>query len=94
MNRRCHKRTWKINIVSKCFVKIVLVSESKDYSAVDSVTNSELSSVTATLQLILLLEEFRPSSLRQVSVVSRIARLLCLFLTGMYFYTMQYWLML
>lgn len=59
-------------------------SEMKGCSATDAVTNAEMSSVAATLELIVLLEEFRPFSLRQVSVVSRVARLLCVFLTGMY----------
>jgi len=49
---------------------------------IESVTDSAVSIVTANLQLVLLLEEWRPLCLRHVSMASRIARLMCVFLTG------------
>ena len=48
----------------------------------DTITSPAVSIVTATLQLVLMLEDWRPSCLRHVSMTSRIARLICIFLTG------------
>lgn len=49
---------------------------------IDTVTSQAVSIVTATLQLVLLLEDWRPSCLPHVSMTSRIARIMCVFLTG------------
>jgi len=49
---------------------------------IDTLTDRAISIVTANLQLVLLLEEWRPLCLRHVSMASRIARLMCVFLTG------------
>ena len=48
----------------------------------DTVTGLVVNVVTSTLQLVLLLEEWRPVTLRHVTMVSRVARLMCVFLTG------------
>ena len=57
------------------------VSEMKGDS-INTISGSAVSIVTNTLQLVLLLEEWRPSCLRHVTMASRIARLMCIFLTG------------
>ncbi|KAJ7323457.1 RNA polymerase II associated protein 1 [Desmophyllum pertusum] len=49
---------------------------------IGTITGPAVSIVTTTLQLVLLLEEWQPSCLRHVSMASRIARLMCVFLTG------------
>ena len=49
---------------------------------VDEVPPGMISTVTCTLQMILMLEEWRPVSLVSVTMVAKIARLMCIFLTG------------
>ncbi|KAK3745680.1 hypothetical protein QZH41_019009, partial [Actinostola sp. cb2023] len=49
---------------------------------VDEVPHAMISTVTCTLQLILMLEEWRPVSLASVTMVAKITRLMCIFLTG------------
>lgn len=63
------------------FVLFFLASEIKG-KGIDTITSPAVSIVTTTLQLVLLLEEWRSSCLRHVSMASRIARLMCVFLTG------------
>lgn len=49
---------------------------------VDEVPPAMISTVTCTLQMILMLEEWRPVSLSSVAMVAKITRLMCIFLTG------------
>ncbi|XP_068681600.1 RNA polymerase II-associated protein 1-like isoform X1 [Montipora foliosa] len=49
---------------------------------IDTISEPAVSIVTRTLKLVLMLEQWRPSCLRHVSMASRIARLMCVFLTG------------
>jgi len=66
--------------ISFCYLSC-LVSEMKG-KEIDTIASQTVSIVTATLQLVLLLEDWRPSCLRHVSMTSRIARIMCVFLTG------------
>ena len=50
--------------------------------SIDAIADHAVSTVTRTLQFVLMLEQWRPSCLRHVSMASRIARLMCVFLTG------------
>ena len=50
--------------------------------SIDAIADHAVSTVTRTLQFVLMLEKWRPSCLRHVSMASRIARLMCVFLTG------------
>lgn len=52
--------------------------------SVDEVSPAMISTVTCALQMILMLEEWRPVSLSTVSMVAKITRLMCVFLTGMW----------
>ena len=58
---------------------------------IDTVTDPAVSIATANLQLVLLLEEWRPLCLRHVSMASRIARLMCVFLTGEFYCVLLAW---
>ena len=58
---------------------------------IDTLTDRAISIVTANLQLVLLLEEWRPLCLRHVSMASRIARLMCVFLTGEVYHVLFTW---
>ncbi|XP_031566687.1 RNA polymerase II-associated protein 1-like [Actinia tenebrosa] len=49
---------------------------------VDEVSMGMIKTVTCTLQMIQMLEEWRPVSLTSVTMVARVARLMCVFLTG------------
>ena len=99
-----HKKTVLIGVYNKIInavqyfeipfrnfvLRFFVFSEMKG-NAVDTPTSAHVSTVTATLQLIVLLEEWRPSALQRVSVVSRIARLMCVFLTGRHRQADQSW---
>jgi len=50
---------------------------------VDEVSPTMISTVTCALQMILMLEEWRPISLSSVAMVVKITRLMCVFLTGL-----------
>ena len=58
---------------------------------IDTITEPAVSIATANLQLVLLLEEWRPLCLRHVSMASRIARLMCVFLTGEVYCVLLAW---
>ena len=72
--------TLSLTNISSCCLSC-LISEMKG-KEIDTVASQAVSIVTATLQLVLLLEDWRPSCLRHVSMTSRIARIMCVFLTG------------
>ncbi|EDO48627.1 predicted protein, partial [Nematostella vectensis] len=59
----------------------IINSEQKG-RALDEVPVSMVTLVKCTLQLLLLLEEKRPVSLTGVTMVARVARLMCIFMTG------------
>lgn len=50
--------------------------------SIDAIADHAVATVTRTLEFVLMLEQWRPSCLRHVSMASRIARLMCVFLTG------------
>lgn len=58
------------------------VSIEMNGKSIDAIADHAVSTVTRTLQFVLMLEKWRPSCLRHVSMASRIARLMCVFLTG------------
>ena len=72
--------TLSLTNISSCCLSC-LISEMKG-KEIDTVASQAVCIVTATLQLVLLLEDWRPSCLRHVSMTSRIARIMCVFLTG------------
>lgn len=63
------------------FVFFLFQSEMNGKS-IDAIADHAVATVTRTLEFVLMLEQWRPSCLRHVSMASRIARLMCVFLTG------------
>ena len=61
-------------------------------NGIDTITDPAISIVTANLQLVLLVEEWRTLCLRHVSMASRIARLMCVFLTGKIYCVLVTWI--